>query len=264
MLGSANSFADSEAYRLVPGSAVVQDVRIRGTLKRFEGRWAGPVRGTIEGRIAVSNSRIIEGSYLVNGLGVDLVDCYLLRAKLNLPEELQYRNKAINAFPIGSVPSDDTKVDLAARCYGGENNDAVADVDAEPTPTPTPTLEDAHLRWKADFEGYFASLTRSEIPTKLGGERTALLLLSTVGEYEPGTGTSGFGNWTWSRDRLRRLDLREQLTTDSVILIGFAEDPGPVRLFRNTGDRPWRMLEPDADKSWTMYRIRIPVTRLGA
>ena len=44
------------------------------------------------------------------------------------------------------------------------------------------------------------------------------------------------------------------------MLIGFADDPGPVRLFRRTGDRPYRMLEPDPDRSWTMYRIRIPVT----
>ena len=52
----------------------------------------------------------------------------------------------------------------------------------------------------------------------------------------------------------------EQLRRESVILIGFAEDPGPARLFRRTGDRPYAVLKPDPDRSWTMYRVRIPVT----
>ena len=62
----------------------------------------------------------------------------------------------------------------------------------------------------------------------------------------------------WSRDRLRGLDLTEQFDDDSVILIGFAEDPGPVRLFRRRGDRPFKACEPDVGHSWTMYRFRIP------
>ncbi len=47
-----------------------------------------------------------------------------------------------------------------------------------------------------------------------------------------------------------------------MILIGFADDPGPIRLFRRTGDGGYRVLNPDPDRSWTMYRIRIPVTVL--
>jgi hypothetical protein len=98
----------------------------------------------------------------------------------------------------------------------------------------------------------------------LGQEKNALLLLSTVGEHDPRQDTSitraVFGPRTWSRDRLRRIDLGEQLMRDSVILVGFAADPGPVRLFRRAGDASFRRLEPDARHSWTMYRIRIPVT----
>ena len=73
-----------------------------------------------------------------------------------------------------------------------------------------------------------------------------------------GVGRLG-GPKTFSRDRLRQLDLREQLRPGCVILIGFAEDPGPIRLFRREGDRKYSPLEPDPRKSWTMYRIRIPV-----
>ena len=67
---------------------------------------------------------------------------------------------------------------------------------------------------------------------------------------------------TWSRDRLRWFDLRGQFTRDTAVLIGFARDPGPTRLFRRTGERRYRMIEPEPEYSWTMYRIRIPVTVL--
>ena len=46
-------------------------------------------------------------------------------------------------------------------------------------------------------------------------------------------------------------------------MIGFADDPGPVRLFSRQGDRPYKICEPDPKRSWTMYRIRIPITVLG-
>ncbi|MFQ5495153.1 MAG: hypothetical protein ACE5EX_07200, partial [Phycisphaerae bacterium] len=96
----------------------------------------------------------------------------------------------------------------------------------------------------------------------IGQEKNALLLLSTAGDYDPqdhaGLGASVMGVTMWSRDRLRQMDLRHQLTRDSVSLVGFAVDPGPVRLFRRVKERPYRPLEPDPRKSWTLYRIRLP------
>ena len=81
---------------------------------------------------------------------------------------------------------------------------------------------------------------------------------------------------TWSRDRLRQLDLREQLQAGrapldnrpgemgSIMLIGFAADPGPIRLFTRLGDRSYKPVQPEASASWTMYRIRIPITKLDS
>ena len=49
----------------------------------------------------------------------------------------------------------------------------------------------------------------------------------------------------------------------SLVLIGFASDPGPLRVFTRSHDDPFRVLHPEPEASWSMYRIRIPVTRLG-
>ena len=104
--------------------------------------------------------------------------------------------------------------------------------------------------------------------------------MSTIGEFDPKTIFSRMadligGIQTWSRDRLRQLDLREQLQAGrlvaddrpdepgSAVLIGFVSDPGPIRLFARTGDRAFRPIQPEASASWTMYRIRIPVTKIA-
>ncbi len=264
---ASSSFADPGEYRLFPANAVISDVRIRATLKRFEGRWAGALGGTVTGEIAVRRSEILEGSYIVNNLGVDLRDCYLLHPVLDIVDGPPRpgttsvpRSGSIFAFPIGQVPADGGRIELAPRCYP-----KVEDEQKERRET-LPKLADAQSRWGSEFSRLprFGLGGGTDARLTLSQEENALLLLSTVGDYDyehdTGMVAAVVGAKTWSRDGLRHLDLREQLRRDTVMLIGFADDPGPVRLFRRTGDRPYRVLEPDPDRSWTMYRIRIPVT----
>jgi hypothetical protein len=265
---ASTSYADPGEYRVVPASAVIDGVRIRATLKRFEGRWAGSLGGTVTGEIAVKGIRILEGSYVINDLGVDLKECYLLHTTRALTGDTGPRSGEIYAFPIGDVPSDGRKLDLVARCYPVSGNPrSVGDEETVTQIIDQSTLASAQKGWGSPFAGFSSKLgygSGPDRPFTLGEEKNALLLLSTAGECEP-QGSAGmaqfvFGSYIWSRDRLRGLDLREDLRPDTVILIGFADDPGPVRLFRRTGDRPYRMLEPDRKRSWTMYRIRIPAT----
>ena len=199
--------------------------------------------------------------YLVQPLGVDLVDCYLLHPTRDFSTKGSVRSDGIYVFPIGPVPSDGRKIDLAYRCYPPEEEEKLSQV------LQRSTLTKAQSEWGAAFRSVLSKVgygSESRTRVALGQERNALLLASTLGEYDAtqvaGLRTSFFGLAAWSRDRLRQLDLREQLRPGSVILIGFADDPGPVRLFRRVADRPYRMLKPDPDHSWTMYRIRIPVT----
>ena len=106
------------------------------------------------------------------------------------------------------------------------------------------------------------TLPATQTADKLGHDQKALLLLSTIGDYDPGQSATAFSSvpTVWSRDRVRNLDLRSQLQRDSVYLLGFADDPGPVRLFSRVGTRRFRPLPPDLAYSKSMYRIRIPAS----
>jgi len=260
---SMSSYADPSEYRLLPGSAVIEDVRIRGTLKQFGGRWGGLVGGTMSGEITVRGRNLLEGSYIVNELGVDLTDCYLLQPIVDLDQGVGIRSISIYAFRLGALPFDGTRVDLTQRCYRLEEGEKMAELFERST------LAKAQTSWGSPFRGVVANLgygSGAQIGGAIGQEQKALLLMSTVGEFDPQQDVNVTGHIlglaSWSRECLRQLDLREQLTRDSVILLGFAADPGPIRLFRRTGDSPFRAINPDERASWTMYRIRLPVTLL--
>lgn len=271
------SFADPEEYRLVPTAAMIDDVRIRATLKRFEGRWQGPLGGKLTGQITVRGREITPDSYIVNELGVDLEDCYLIQPALNTDTVAGGRDQGIYAYPLGSIPSGLAKVLLHPRCYATQGNETINDVMIRSQ------LEDAHVAWTARFKGIldvFSSSMRGDRSFTVGAEKDALLLLSTLGEFDTDSmgipaqtwGMSGMP--TWSRDRMRRLDLRTQLHAGrvspppaepgAVVLIGFAAGPGPIRLFSRSGERDFRPLQPESPESWCMYRIRIPTTPLAA
>ncbi len=276
---ASSSFADPEEYRLVPASALIDDVRIRATLKRFEGRWKGPLGGRVTGQITVRREpdsrptdwRFTEDSYIVNELGVDLKECYVLHATYDIhaPRGAFHtdsnRSDMIYAYFIGEVRSDGLKVYLAPRCYQVTGSQTIFEAMQERT------LAKEHKRWSAPFGSFIEKIgTRggARVRFSLGEEKNALLLLSTVGEYDPtkGAGMRDYfmGLATWSRDRMRQLDLRDHLRRDSVYLIGFADDPGPARLFVRRGDRDYRAVEPEPLRSRSMYRIRIPAVIEGS
>lgn len=270
-------YADPQEYRLLPANAAIKGVRIRGTLKQFEGRWQGRLPGKIQASIAIRFNgalydwRMTEDSYIVNDLGFTLHDCYLLQARydslapVDRDERLEksaLRDDDIHAFYIGNLEADGKKFYPSARCYLPEPGQP------EFRPLFDAKLSDAQKQWNRPFRRTFeqaGSEKERPLTFTFGEQQNALLLMSTIGEYDSTksattTMAQFVGVRTWSRDRLRQLDLRERLQRDCVYLIGFARDPGPVRLFRRQGERPFAALEPEKESSWTMYRIRIPVT----
>lgn len=264
------SFADPQDYRLVPGSAEIDEVRIRATLKRFQGVWQGPIGGRVDGTIHVrkvrergENSdhefwRIMDDSTVSNHLGFDLKDCYLLFTVENPGKDL--RDQQTAAYAIGDLPAGGAPVSFGAACYARAMPGKVHEL------VKKHRLQEAHGEWSRRFIGVLSRLgegLRNDVGYTLGSERDALFLLSTLGDFEyqdhSGMQSGLYGSYTWSRDRLRWLDLRNQLRRDQAVLIGFADVPGPIRLFRREGDRPYRKLDPSATRSRTMFRIRIPV-----
>ncbi len=272
------SFADPDEYRLSPASSLIDDVRVRGTLKRFEGRWDGPIGGKVHGKIVVAGTMISKDSYIINELGVTLTNCFLLQPVLNIGDTAVGRDQAIYAFPIGDIPSDPSaKVPVYDLCYRTTRGEKIKDIKGRNV------LEKRHVEWSAPFQGILSALaygSSSQSSFAAGDEQDALLLLSTLGEFDADTISQRAVDWgapqTWSRDRMRRLDLRQHLhaglSADKrfgpqpgcVVLVGFARGPGPIRLFARTGQRDFRPVKPDENASWCMYRIRIPTTRLAS
>lgn len=266
----AGSFADPQEYRLHPATAVLRNVRFRATLKQFEGRWRGVLRGRITGRVAVTGrwpvAKITDDSYIVNELGVDLSNCWLLHPTLDIEEWKGVRSDQIYAYPLGDVPGDGSRINLAERCYQPAPDQTVAQFMQETT------LGKAQQDWSAPFRPLLSSMglgARGGVGVALGEEQKALLLLTTIGEFNPleGVGTRGFlpSSYTWSRDRVRQLDLGADLEPGHVVFIGFANDAGAARLFRRrSGEENYTVSEPDPGHARTMYRISIPVTLLDS
>jgi hypothetical protein len=258
-------FADRDEYRLMPASAGVDDVRVRGTLKRLEGRWEGPLGGSftssvriVDGGTGRFDRRITDDSFIVNDLGVTLRDCWVLHAFYSSNDAVAERSDNIYAFRVGrSLPSDGKKVPLADLCYGMTRPDMAKFLTES-------KLKDRHKDWSNLFIRRFLPQAVGPAPSVREQDFQALLLASTAGDYDPlafaEDNTFGFvGPKTVSQDRLRQYDLRDRLQPDSLYLIGFADDPGPIRLAaRVTGDEEFRLIEPVTGHGRVMYRIRLP------
>ncbi len=273
-----SSFADPEDYILRPASAEIAGARFRATLKRFEGRWEGPLGGQLTSQIAVQgkDKLMTEDSYVVNNLGVELTQCRLIQTLLDPGAISSERTTATFVYTIdGTLPADGTKVRLYDRCFRLTGPQKPSDILRQAE------LKNRHGEWSSQFAGLlqkFSFSTSDDPKAALGKEKEALMLLSTIGDFDPGALPGQFaGSYTLSRDRLRHLDLREHLTaghaakegalepaqpTGTMVLIGFARGGGPIRLLTRAGERPFAPITPEEDSSWCMYRIRLPFVDL--
>jgi hypothetical protein len=95
----------------------------------------------------------------------------------------------------------------------------------------------------------------------LSSYQDTTMLLTTVGLYEPqANAPSAWGITTEtgiSRARARQLDLTDWIDERHVLLVGFADDPGPVRLCYGSGDGKYEPILPA--QAWTVYRVLIPI-----
>lgn len=280
---AASSFADPEPYRATPSRAQLERVRMRATLKRLEGRWSGPVGGRVTGQVFVRrvfgedsgpyDFRFTGDSYVSSELGVLLRDCYVLHTVYDplvdpqgprLPSGRK-RNDEIYAYYIGDLPGDGSRVLLAPRCYTAK------DPDKQYEQMKQNALIERQPQWALPFRSVVSQIgagITGDAGLALGTEENAILLMSTISEFDALHGASSadyaIGINTYSRDGLRWLDIDEQLRSDQIVLIGFADDPGPVRLFRREGNRPFSRIEPREGRSLTVYRVRIPVNQRSA
>lgn len=277
---NTTTFTDPGRYTLIPAGAMVSEVPMRATLKKFDGRWQGHVEGTVEGHLAVlpvsdrreKLSLFTANSSIVNKLPCDLTHCYLLYADKDyvLPngshlDDVGQRADYLFAIPLGDIKSQ------ATLPLGDLEN--LAERSATGSTPPDEVLRKYRLveeqkRWQKPMRTLIGSLA-SQSPAgpydmRLEPFQSALLLASTLTELaHPQKANAMEMPMLFSRDHLRELDLHGVLRPDAAVLIGFARDPGPIRLASRPGgsEREFHVITPDRDQSWTMYRIVIPVRR---
>lgn len=257
----ATTFADPSIYNISPSSASLHGVRVRSTLKQLEGRWDGRLPGIVRAGISVNQRRITTDSYIANDLGVDLKDCYLIQSAQNIdPESKADRTGRIYVWALGEISSGGSAVNIAKRAY-----DSAGDTFSQQQLAAR--LGEWQKQWSAPLaRGWgLRGGGGGGGDAGLDADKYALMLATTVGEFDPTVLARSFDQArgvtrTWGRDRLRQMDLKRHMRRDQMILIGFADDPGPARLFARSGREEYESLDPDEDNSWTMYRFRIPVT----
>jgi hypothetical protein len=210
-----------------------------------------------------------QGSTITNNLGVDLEQCYVLQAVRNVQEGANFalfspRAGSENVGPYiyahkirGGIKTGET-INLTERVYLDENGVTIS---------PKDWLSRHSLRSE---QGDWGRSLRSLVGLHMRKGSTvfdlkepfqsAILLATTRSEYDPLTLKGAYGEAAlhMSDEQCRQLDLRDLLTKDVVILIGFARDAGPVKLCtRKSPNRPYRPVS--ASEAWTVYRILIPV-----
>jgi len=283
---SRRSFADQRTYDLRPATAELLRVPVRATLKQFEGRWRGELRGSVDAPVRIIKQTFVKsekdqdnavqafcfqrGSRITNNLGVDLENCYVFQPTAN-----RYSKTNCNSPRSGFLPG----TEIMVHRLGPPNTSAILrngetfELDSlyHNASGDRLTWEQWHhslMDWQNQWGKFAKSMLAGQSgdkPMNVTAERyqESLLLLTALSEYdEINTGIKG--GYTkeailFSRERCRTLDLSDVLTEDVVLLVGFARDAGQVTLCtrRSGSDREYKRLIPD--EAWTMYRIVIPV-----
>ncbi|MBN1342729.1 MAG: hypothetical protein JXQ73_08625 [Phycisphaerae bacterium] len=267
-LDLAQSYVAPEQYYLRPGLAMMEAVPIRGTLKRLQGCWFGRLEGDFSALIEVNaDGRLSERSWVRNNLGFDLRDCWLLLSTTdriggtNRAHDPRWRAGQIYAFQIKQTLTDSKEPYL----IGGN--------EIQPE-SQWRTLRDEQVNWAGSIgrllPGGWAGGGRSRDEEKpkfeMGQFHSALMLLTTLDEYDETGDNRGRGKIEVERSHGMHLDRCHLLTSDTAVIIGFADTPGPARLeVRPGGDEntDWNPVEPDGRNSHTMFRFIVPVRRVA-
>ncbi|HVP12269.1 MAG TPA: hypothetical protein VMV94_13910 [Phycisphaerae bacterium] len=253
-------FVAPENYQSLLIGSALNGVKIRATLKEFQGCWEGPLGGKIEAKLIARKSneagtpyRFTEGSFIRNRLGTTLRDCYLLETRTPFVRQAAW----VNCWPLGTIPASgkDAEIDakrLAELLYFEKGADGTPVVPEKPVKK-VPRLDEAIGQWRSAFGGIRLTPGAPDISRgRLAGdtEYHPLYLLSVFNLLE-GDDPKTYG---FRRSHARLWDCIDQLSDRTAILIGHTEDAPPVALeVDQAGLRP--------AKARTVYRIVIPVER---
>ena len=266
---STQSYADPGRYRVVPSQAELLGVPIRGTLKQFQGRWAGPLPGRVTANMDLIpggeggryDVRISANSTIVNELGVDLdktfiiyaaQETYVAGSTLRVPD---WSDK-VYVFALGALAQGES-IRPAAPLYYYRDGQPKEFEDWSKN-----TLKQGLEDWVKGSAGF--SLRDLAGGSRMWGdlerEEMSLLVLSLFEEYTPAPDANP---WSMAEAPVtsgsgRHLDMTRLIDANTALFIGFARDEGPVTLCaRRSGANSYRRVRPR--EALTMYRVLIPL-----
>lgn len=257
-------FAAAAKYESLRAGEFLERVPIRATLKEFLGNWSGPLTGAIEGKLVTRKSQdpkdtleyeFAPGSFIRNGLGTPLKDCYLLMTREEMAGEA--RIVLSHCFFIGDLPAEGAGARLGdadlRRLLLYQKDPDKPDDPAKRIPR-LPLLTDVMKNWAGQLRNLrFIGGDPDVPPLRLTGDQeyVSVLMLSFYDLIR----LENSKTVDFRRSHGRRLGCAHQLTKRTALLIGQTESPAPAVLHHN-GDP----LLPS--KSRTIYRVVLPVERL--
>jgi len=277
----AAGFTDPSRYWLRPSTAEVHDVPLRATLKQFEGQWRGELRGTVRSSVAAAevpvsassdppSSRLVYGvtadSWIENGLDANLYNCQLVitEHEAMAPQSfLSISQRSRDAFHMHVFALGELKAGERVNLYQRIFLDGGKVISSERYDRQG--LNVVQRGWGDAFItlAEFAGIEEESLDYRLQHYEFALLLASVIADIDPnGFGISAYaGLRVFSRARIRQLDLSDQIRPGTGLLVGFSDDPGPVRLAtRTSGRSAYEPLDPARPR--TVYRFLIPIKPL--
>jgi hypothetical protein len=203
---------------------------------------------------------VLDSSWLENNLEETLVGCYLIVARLDPKRER--KAEAIEVYDVGTIEPGERIERLGAFL-----EDRLLQAKGPRSPGDNQPVRPENLGVLMDK--WIHDLTPSLVPGWLGEQERridpsnydkALLLLSTLVEYDELTGKGQLSRPNLLPGYCRSLDRSDSLSRKMVMLVGFSNGPGPVRLYSRNSRRKNRSFSPlEPSEARTMYRIFIPV-----
>ncbi|NOT02951.1 MAG: hypothetical protein HOP29_20325 [Phycisphaerales bacterium] len=264
-----SQFADPGRYQVIPSRAELREVPIRGTLKQLEGRWSGSMPGRLRAQLSIQQGglkydwRIAADSTIVNELGADIDDAYLLYAAGDLfpmaHNSMTDPNRAdkVYIFSLGAVANGQTVQPGRTLYTDGRGEELEFDQWKDSD------LERSLGEWINRLTSMgLGKLTGSSHPgAAMDRHELAAMLLSLSGDYNPPVNESGLRNFATpllSQGSARHLDMSNLVDTRTALFIGFTKDAGPASLcVRDDGDEVYRRVAPSS--AITIYRVLIPI-----
>lgn len=262
-MGGTMHFVAPENYACELAGMALDGVKVRATLKQFQGCWEGPLGGRVEGKLIakkVSESPLpyefVDGSFIRNDLKTTLRGCYLLETR----SAGVSRAALVNCWFLGDIPpaGDGNTLDaerLRQLLFLEKGVDIAAD--GPKRIKKTPRLDEVIQEWQRGLSSLqldARSLTQSRRGLSGEQEYIPLYLLSVFGLFE-GAGADRSPGYRRSHGRM--WECLDQLTDRTAILLGHVDDAPPPALLEVNGKdkRP--------NQARTLYRFVIPVERKG-